>query len=455
MLDGDVQSFQRLYESGADLDDVFTVLDTVFIRQLGRFYEAATQERLNLLKYYDFQAKYAPGVRRRITELLERDPGNTEEIELMPGVGIPNVCLFYERDLLELHETYSAPRYMSYLHGDLNGANILIDASRNVWIIDFFHTHRGHVLKDLIKLENDLLFIFTKIDSAEELREAIRLTDILLRNEDLGEPPDATIDHQFKFPQLQRAYVTVCKLRSYYPDLIQYDRDPYQLHAGIVRYAMHTLAFDESNRRQRLWALYAGSLCAARIKDSLHFARKLRVDRLDLSQLQRRDGKELKNPGLPGLTILPGRKDRSRDLAGDLSTLKEMEYNHVLCLLTEDEFDRYGVLELKQAYAEQGFQVRYLPIPDQGTTRPDAMNAALLWMDDLVQNGKNVLIHCVGGLGRSGTVAACYLTEYFQLDADEAIEFVRQARSRRAVENNRQAEFVHDYAAEFVRNNPD
>ena len=71
---------------------------------------------------------------------------------------------------------------MSYVHGDLNAANILVDAHDNVWVIDFFHAGRGHVLKDLAKFENDLLYLLTPIDDDAQLREAISITLALRRS---------------------------------------------------------------------------------------------------------------------------------------------------------------------------------------------------------------------------------------------------------------------------------
>ena len=65
---------------------------------------------------------------------------------------------------------------MSFIHGDLNGANILIDGRDNVWLIDFFHTRRAHVLMDLLKMENDLLYIFTPVPDEQALRRAFALT---------------------------------------------------------------------------------------------------------------------------------------------------------------------------------------------------------------------------------------------------------------------------------------
>jgi protein-tyrosine phosphatase len=44
-----------------------------------------------------------------------------------------------------------------------------------------------------------------------------------------------------------------------------------------------------------------------------------------------------------------------------------------------------------------------------------------------------VLIHCVGGLGRAGTVVACWLrTQGF--GTEEAVAVVRSVRSPRAIE---------------------
>lgn len=55
------------------------------------------------------------------------------------------------------------------------------------------------------------------------------------------------------------------------------------------------------------------------------------------------------------------------------------------------------------------------------------------------------MLHCVAGLGRSGMVAASYLTRK-GISADAAIALVRQRRSPRAVETAVQEAFVHAYA---------
>ena len=52
----------------------------------------------------------------------------------------------------------------------------------------------------------------------------------------------------------------------------------------------------------------------------------------------------------------------------------------------------------------------------------------------------------MAGLGRSGMVAASYLTRS-GMSAEAAIALVRERRSPRAVETTAQEEFVHRYAS--------
>ncbi len=58
----------------------------------------------------------------------------------------------------------------------------------------------------------------------------------------------------------------------------------------------------------------------------------------------------------------------------------------------------------------------------------------------------NAAIACMGGVGRSGTVAACVLVRQ-GIDAQAAIAMVRAARHPEAVETEAQETFVRRYAA--------
>jgi protein-tyrosine phosphatase len=447
MLDGNVRTFQKMYEASDDFHAMDNILTVVFKQQLGRLHEASSVEKLNLLEYYDFQSKYAKSVRTRVEALLGVQ-ATTEKIEILPGLEASNPCIFYEQDLLSLKEYNAVNHNLAYVHGDLNGANIILDAQDNVWLIDFFHTHRGHILRDLLKLENDILYIFTKIDTSDELREALSLTDILLNHEDLGIPLPLDIPPSFKNEKIRKAYRMIARLRSFFPELVKLDRDPYQMHVGLLRYAMHTLSFDESNEIQRKWALHSGCVLIDKVRAYIHKSRSLRIDFLkdERSRLKH-------NPAKIGLTILPGRKDRGRSLSDDIADIKREGITHVISLITEQEYGEYGVSTLKAEYKKNAIEGHYLPILDQRVPTTSALLETLKWMDNtLTKKSGNLLIHCVGGLGRSGTLAAAYLIWKEGISADEAIQVVRKSRSERAIESREQEKFLEDFAQSTENN---
>ena len=74
----------------------------------------------------------------------------------------------------------------------------------------------------------------------------------------------------------------------------------------------------------------------------------------------------------------------------------------------------------------------HLPIPDVSTPGPE-FEAEWLEISGHLRSrldaGANILIHCRGGLGRSGMIAARLLAES-GVDAEEAIARVRAVRPR-------------------------
>ena len=67
---------------------------------------------------------------------------------------------------------------------------------------------------------------------------------------------------------------------------------------------------------------------------------------------------------------------------------------------------------------------------------------------DQLGAGKKIFIHCKGGLGRTGTIAACLLIESGMKHL-EAIDSVRSARQN-TIETTTQEFFVLTYEARFL-----
>ena len=66
-------------------------------------------------------------------------------------------------------------------------------------------------------------------------------------------------------------------------------------------------------------------------------------------------------------------------------------------------------------------------------------------MNNRIMNNDKVLVHCVGGLGRTGTIVAAYLKKYHKLSSQGAIEMVRKSRSPRAIETKVQEDMVRNF----------
>jgi len=86
----------------------------------------------------------------------------------------------------------------------------------------------------------------------------------------------------------------------------------------------------------------------------------------------------------------------------DLDTIRENGINAIVNLCGE-------YCDLHEIEAESGFEVYYLPIPDECAPDMEEMEAALSWLDEAIYLGKRVLVHCRFGIGRTGTFVTSYL----------------------------------------------
>lgn len=429
---GKSKSFQKIYGEGASQSEINRILDIIFDEQLGRFYRAAEARYCDLFEYYEFKPKWAGSVAAKVKEIMGFNEDQSE-ITFANGKKIKNVSHFYQNVLPTLTHTPKM-HYFSYVHGDLNGANIIIDKQNNIWIIDFFHTHKGHVLKDLIKIENDLLYIFTKINTEAELIQAMTLSETLVNIKDLSAPLPP-LDKNITMPALLRAYETINHLRGFYPNLIQSDRAPFQWHVAHLRYSVQTLGFVESSPLQKIWALYSSCLAAKALTEDLERSNILRIDYLPSANTFK---------GKVGLTIAPGRRDMNRNLIRDIEVIQNSKTDIILCLLTFEEMKQYGIDDLLAQYKKSNLSVKHQPIIDGKITSVSETRELIQWLNSQLNQGKNILIHCAGGLGRAGSIAACFLKAQ-GYSAEEAINMVRKSRSPRAIETSLQENFIKNF----------
>lgn len=171
---------------------------------------------------------------------------------------------------------------------------------------------------------------------------------------------------------------------------------------------------------------------------------------LDVDWLTGEDGRpEPSAPGRLALSSCPGRPDSAAQLRDDLQLLRGLSIETVVSLADESEMAIYGVTGLHEAVVGYGMRHLRYPFPD-GQPPPDQLSTRLLCQQllGLLGEGQNVLLHCIGGWGRSGTVAAALLC-HEGYGPEAAIAAVRRARSPRCVQSMAQERFVHRYHKEL------
>ena len=159
-------------------------------------------------------------------------------------------------------------------------------------------------------------------------------------------------------------------------------------------------------------------------------------------------------PGRVGLTFAPGKRDGyrwARDLGTDLDRLRLHYGTDVLVSLMEDaEYEFLQIANLVPEATARGIRVRRFSIVDGHAPPPDELDAFVGLVREIeraAESGEVVVIHCRGGLGRAGTVAAAFLVMRGH-PPDDAIATVRATRSPSAVETRAQEAWIARVASE-------
>ena len=91
--------------------------------------------------------------------------------------------------------------------------------------------------------------------------------------------------------------------------------------------------------------------------------------------------------------------------------------------------------------------VNYLHIHsnDMGVPEFNDLVKSVDFIHDRIVNDEPVMVHCLAGLGRTGTILACYLIKYKKMSADDAIQKVRDERPG-SIQSFPQEEIIFQFA---------
>lgn len=161
----------------------------------------------------------------------------------------------------------------------------------------------------------------------------------------------------------------------------------------------------------------------------------------------------LPKAGQIGMTIYPGKVGPSmsgdpwaRNLSTDFDHIVDHGISMMVTLMEVDELARYNVSLLGEEARAWGLEWVHFPFPDKGIPadhqKDDWFNASAK-IHDTLKREDVVLIHCLGGLGRTGTVASMVLQD-LGISAQNSITRIRSSRAG-TIETAAQEAFLEGY----------
>ncbi len=117
----------------------------------------------------------------------------------------------------------------------------------------------------------------------------------------------------------------------------------------------------------------------------------------------------------------------------------------VVILTEQQEYLVNAGRDLPAFYQGKGLRSIHIPVPDFGIpTDHQAWEEGLEEASRTAREGKNVAVHCLAGIGRTGIFMACLAKRNLDLNGQSAIKWVRETLPG-AMENSYQESFVINY----------
>lgn len=136
-------------------------------------------------------------------------------------------------------------------------------------------------------------------------------------------------------------------------------------------------------------------------------------------------------------------------LSDEIQGLAAAGINVVVSLLQRSEVYELGLAKEADLCRASGIEFISFPIPDRGLPPTgQSFSQTVRTIFDLVNAGRNVMIHCRAGIGRSGLTAAAVLLRS-GLSAQQAFDLVSSARGVPVPDTEEQRNWLNLHQSEL------
>jgi hypothetical protein len=260
-----IQHFGKFYTS-SDVEAIKVACDRLFFDTCQHWYESPGRTTpCDLTEEYQRLLKFAPDRLQRVLATDLSDIESADDIifpDLLGGRAFPNPV----RALAQQPQIMAT--YRCITHGDFNQNNILLDASKHAWLIDFERTGLSHYLRDVAQLDAIIRIQLMPPESAS-LEERLELEEALSAIMSLNSEESLETESKFKNPHVAKAYRLSLHLRDIARKLVPHNlnHDPTEYAAAQFYTTLNMVKFSWLPMIQRKHALISACLMIDHIQN--------------------------------------------------------------------------------------------------------------------------------------------------------------------------------------------